>query len=40
MAEQQRTPEEIVLELRQLAEQLMAADRKDLLLHAIGVPLL
>ena len=40
MAEQQRTPEEIALELRKLAGQLVAAERKDLLLHAIGVPLL
>ena len=40
MAEQQMTPEEMALEVRGLAEQLMAADRKDLLLRAIGVPLL
>ena len=40
MAKQQMTPEEMALEMRLLAERLMAADRKDLLLHAIGVPLL
>ena len=40
MTEQQMTPEEMALEVRRLAEQLMAADRKDLLLRAIGVPLL
>ncbi len=34
------TPEEAALEVRRLAERLMAADRKDLLLKAIGVPLL
>ena len=34
------TLEEAALELRRLAEQLMAADRKDLLLKAIGVPML
>ena len=34
------TPEEAALEVRRLAEQLMAADRKDLLLKAIGVPVL
>ncbi len=34
------TPEEAALEVRKLAEQLMAADRKDLLLKAIGVPTL
>ena len=34
------TPEEAALEVRKLAEQLMAADRKDLLLKAIGVPML
>ena len=33
-------PEEAALELKKLAEQLMAAGRKDLLLRAIGVPLL
>ena len=40
MTEQQMTHEEMALEVRRLAEQLMAADRKDLLLRAIGVPLL
>ena len=40
MAEQQMTHDEMALEVRRLAEQLMAADRKDLLLRAIGVPLL
>ena len=34
------TPEKAALEVRRLAEQLMAADRKDLLLKAIGVPVL
>ena len=34
------TAEEMALELKRLAEQLMAADRKDLLLRAIGVPML
>ena len=38
--EGQLTPEEAALEVRRLAGQLMAADRKDLLLKAIGVPLL
>jgi hypothetical protein len=33
-------PEEAAVEVRRLAERLVAADRKDLLLHAIGVPLL
>ena len=32
------TPEEAAAEVRRLAEQLMAANRKDLLLKAIGVP--
>ncbi|MBO4719850.1 MAG: hypothetical protein J5658_08265 [Prevotella sp.] len=40
MTEQQMTPEEMALEVRRLAERLVAADRKDLLLRAIGVPLL
>ena len=42
MIEQQRrlTHEEAALEVRKLTEQLMAAGRKDLLLRAIGVPLL
>jgi hypothetical protein len=34
------TPEEAAVEVRRLAERLVAAERKDLLLHAIGVPLL
>ena len=34
------TAEELALELKRLAEQLVAADRKDLVLRAIGVPLL
>ena len=34
------TVEEAALEVKRLAEQLVAADRKDLLLRAIGVPLL
>jgi hypothetical protein len=34
------THEEAALEVRKLTEQLMAAGRKDLLLRAIGVPLL
>ena len=34
------TAEEAALEVRRLAEQLVAAERKDLLLKAIGVPLL
>lgn len=34
------TAEEAALELRRLAERLMAEGRKDLLLRAIGVPLL
>ena len=38
--QEQRTAEEAALELKRLAELLMAADRKDLLLKAIGVPLL
>ena len=40
MTEQQMTPEEMALEVKRLAERLVAADRKDLLLKAIGVPLL
>ncbi len=35
-----RTPEEVAELLRQLAEQLKAAGRKDLLLKALGAPLL
>ena len=38
--DRQMTPEEAAVEVRRLAERLVAADRKDLLLHAIGVPLL
>jgi len=34
------TIEEVAIELRRLAKQLVAADRKDLLLRAIGVPML
>lgn len=34
------TPEEIARQIRLLADQLLQAGRKDLLLHAIGVPLL
>lgn len=34
------TPEEAAQEVKRLAESLMAAGRKDLLLQAIGVPLL
>ena len=34
------TPEELAEQLKRLAVRLRAADRKDLLLHAIGVPLL
>ena len=42
MIEQQRrlTHEEAALEVRKLTEQQMAVGRKDLLLRAIGVPLL
>ena len=41
MTEQERrTAEEAALEVKRLAEQLVAAGRKDLLLRAIGVPLL
>ena len=38
--QQEMTLEEVALEVRRLAERLVAADRKDLLLRAIGVPLL
>ena len=38
--QEQRTAEEAALEVKRLAEQLVAAGRKDLLLRAIGVPLL
>jgi len=40
MTESTLTPEEIAEQLKRLALQLAKADRKDLLLHAIGVPLL
>ena len=34
------TPEEMALEIKRLAGELVAADRKDLLLRGLGVPLL
>ena len=37
---EQLTPEERALELKRLIEQLQAEGRTDLLLKAIGVPLL
>ena len=40
MTERRMTPEEAAQEVKRLAEGLMAAGRKDLLLQAIGVPLL
>ena len=40
MAEQRQTVEEVALEVRRLTEQLVRAGRKDLVLKAIGVPLL
>ena len=40
MSETMLSPEEVAQEVRRLAMQLQQADRKDLLLHAIGVPLL
>lgn len=40
MIERQKNVEEIALEVKRLTEQLMAEGRKDLLLKAIGVPLL
>ena len=40
MSEQQITHEEMALEVKRLTEQLMAEGRKDLLLKAIGMPLL
>lgn len=40
MTEQQKTAEGVMQELRALADRLVAAGRKDLLLKAIGVPLL
>ena len=40
MDQRQMTPEEVALEVKRLTEQLAVAGRKDLLLKAIGVPLL
>ena len=40
MTEQPRTPEEIALQIKSLIEQLEAEGRRDLLLKAVGVPLL
>ena len=40
MNDQQYSPEEIAKEIRRLIEQLQMAGRNDLLLHAVGVPLL
>ncbi len=40
MTTPEQTPEAIAEQLKQLASQLVRADRKDLLLHAIGVPML
>ena len=40
MAEQRQTAEEVALEVRRLTEQLVRAGRKDLVLKAIGVPML
>ena len=40
MTEQPRTPEEIALQIKSLIEQLQAEGRRDLLLKAVGVPLL
>ena len=40
MMPQQQTPEEIAHELMILVARLQETGRKDLLLHAIGVPLL
>ena len=37
---EQYSPEEIAKEIRRLIEQLQMAGRNDLLLHAVGVPLL
>lgn len=39
MVREQQTAEEMALEVKQLTELLVAAGRKDLLLRAIGVPL-
>ena len=38
--QQQYLPEEIARQIRRLIEQLQMAGRNDLLLHAVGVPLL
>lgn len=40
MADEILTPDKIATELKQLVEQLQATDRMDLLLNAIGAPLL
>ena len=40
MSDTMLSPEEVAQELKRLAMQLQQAGRKDLLLHAIGVPLL
>lgn len=40
MSEQQYSLEEIARQIRRLIEQLQMAGRNDLLLHAVGVPLL
>ena len=40
MNDQQYSPEEIAREIRRLIGQLQMAGRNDLLLHAVGVPLL
>ena len=40
IAEVEQTAEEMALEVRRLSGQLLAAGRKDLLLRAIGAPLL
>ena len=40
MAEQRQTEEAVALEVRRLTEQLVRVGRKDLILKAIGVPLL
>ena len=40
MSDIRMTPEEMANEVKRLVEQLQATGRKDLLLHAIGVPLL
>ena len=40
MSETMLSPEEMARELKRLAMQLQQAGRSDLLLHALGVPLL